>query len=282
MRIAILLLVLVSLDAANSYQASIETWRKEHEAGINKPDGWLSVAGLFWLKDGDNRVGSDAKAEIALPSPAPRDVGVLRFRDGKMSFEAAGGARVTLNGSPVSHAELKTNKDRLRIGDITMFVIERGGKFGVRMLDPNNERRRAFSGLKWYPVKENYRVVAKFTAYDRPQKIAITNVLGQTEPEPSPGFATFDLMGHSYRLDPVLEGDHLFFIFRDQTAARTTYGAGRFLYAEMPKEGKVVLDFNRAENPPCAYTPYATCPLPPKQNRLSVKIEAGELTYGDH
>ena len=273
--------------AAGSYQSSVESWRTEREQKLKAPDGWLTVAGLFWLQDGENRVGSDPSFEIVLPAQrSPERVGVFDFKGGKTSFRVASGAHVAVNGKPVLTAVLKPDSegspDLLQFGDFTLFVIKRGPKYGIRLRDLHSQMREEFGGLHWYPVKEQYRVVAKWASYDRPQKIPVPNVLGQTEYEPSPGYAEFQLMGHGYRLDPVLEGDQLFFVFRDLTSTKTTYGAGRFLYAALPKEGKVVLDFNKAYNPPCAFTPFATCPLPPKQNRLPVKIEAGEMRYGNH
>jgi uncharacterized protein len=280
-------LLLGLVAGSPAYLASVEKWRKEREAALKKPDGWLSVAGLFWLHEGANRVGSDPASDIVLPAGrAPLQVGVIEFRQGKAFFKIAKNANATLNGKIVVDSALESDKsgapDLLRVGDFTMSVIERGPKVGVRLRDVNSKFRREFTTLHWYPVREQYRVVAKFTSYHQPQTLAVPNILGQVENEPSPGFATFDLMGHSYRLDPVLEDQQLFFIFRDLTSGKTTYGAGRFLYADPPVEGKIVLDFNKAYNPPCAFTPYATCPLPPKQNRLQVKIEAGELNYGDH
>jgi uncharacterized protein (DUF1684 family) len=277
-RLCAFLLTVIAAAAAIGYQASLEAWRKEREERLKAPDGWLAVAGLFWLKEGENRVGSDPSYEIVLPQGrAPLRLGIFDFQNGKTQFRMASGAHVTVNGKPVMTADLKPDADRLQSGDFTMFVIKRGSRYAIRMRDLHSKMREEFTGLRWYPPKEQYRVVAKFVAYDQPQKIAISNVLGQTDYQPSPGYALFQLMGHSYRLDPVMEGDQLFFIFRDQTAARTTYGAGRFLYADPAKEGKVILDFNKAISPPCAFTPFATCPLPPKQNRLTVKIEAGEM-----
>lgn len=285
--IGLLMTALLAATAASTYQASVESWRRERETRLRAPDGWLTVAGLFWLKDGENRAGSNPSSEIVLPERrAPALMGIFDFHDGKTGFRAAGGAHVAVNGKPVLTATLKSDADgrpdMLQCGDFTMFVIKRGPRFGIRLRDLHSPMREQFHALTWYPIKEQYRVVAKFVPYGHPQKLAITNVLGQTEPEASPGYAVFQLMGHTYRLDPVTEGDHLFFIFRDLTSAKTTYGAGRFLYADPPREGKVILDFNKAENPPCAFTPYATCPLPPRQNRLQVKIEAGEMRYGDH
>jgi uncharacterized protein len=287
MRFWCVLVLAAAAFPAGTYQASVESWRKEREQKLRAPDGWLTVAGLFWLHDGENRVGSDPSFEIVLPAKrSPERVGVIDFKDGKTSFRVASGAHVAVNGKPILTAVLKPDSegspDLLQFGDFTLFVIKRGPKYAIRLRDLHSQMREQFGTLHWYPVKEQYRVVAKWAAYDRPQKIAVPNVLGQTEYEPSPGYAEFQLMGHAYRLDPVLEGDQLFFIFRDLTSAKTTYGGGRFLYAALPKEGKVVLDFNKAYNPPCAFTPFATCPLPPKQNRLPLKIEAGEMRYGNH
>jgi uncharacterized protein (DUF1684 family) len=150
----------------------------------------------------------------------------------------------------------------------------------VRMKDKDSARRRSFKGLRWYPVREEFRLAARWVPYATPKHIEIASVTGQVSPMPSPGYAEFELGGRTLRLEPVLEepgASELFFIFKDATAPKETYGAGRFLYAAMPKDGQVELDFNKAYSPPCAFTPYATCPLPPKQNRLSVRIEAGEL-----
>jgi len=168
------------------------------------------------------------------------------------------------------------------VNALTMFVIHRGDKYAIRMKDKNSTYRRDFTGLHWYPVRPEYRVTARFVAWPEPKTIPIANILGQTEPTPSPGYVVFTLNGVEAKLDAVAEDDSLFLIFRDKTAGKTTYGAGRFLNTEMPKDGTVVLDFNQAYNPPCAFTPYATCPLPPPENRLDIAIEAGELKYGEH
>jgi uncharacterized protein (DUF1684 family) len=272
--------------AADSYTEAIADWRAQREMNLKKPDGWLTVAGLFWLKEGENRIGTQPNDEISLPAGrAPERVGIIDFHDGKSTFRAAR-EPVRINGQAVATAELKADAggkpDVIQVGDFSMFVIKRGDKYGVRLRDLNSKMRQEFTGLHWYPVREDHRVVAKFTSYEPARQIAVPNILGQTEMEPSPGYATFQLKGQTIRLDPVLEGDQLFFIFRDQTSGKTTYGAGRFLYSELPKDGKVVLDFNKAYNPPCAFTPYATCPLPPKQNRMAIQVEAGELDYGNH
>jgi uncharacterized protein len=277
---AILLACALCGAAAPSYRSSVDAWREHREEQLTAPDGWLAVAGLFWLKTGQNRCGSDPAGAIVLPRRAPKFAGAFDLHNGKVTFRAAPGADVRIDGHPAAEAGLAPGKDKIRIGDLTMFIIVRGPRYYVRLIDPQSEMRRHFAGLKWYPVRPEYRVLASFTPYAPPKRIPITNILGITEDEPSPGYLRFHLHGQIYRLDAVVEDDQLFIIFRDRTAGKTTYGAGRFLDADMPKNGEVVLDFNEAYNPPCAFTPFATCPLPPKQNRLPVSIEAGELNDG--
>jgi hypothetical protein len=268
-----------------SYQAEIEAWRRGREERLKAEDGWLSVVGRFWLKEGENTLGADTGNTIVLPKgSAPGKVGVIEFHNGNTTFRAAGGVEVTVNGKPAVTAVLKPDTseapDVLRVRDLTMFVIQRGSRFGIRLKDKNSEARKTFRGLKYFPVKEAYRVKAKFVPYNPPKRIAVPNILGETEEVASPGCAEFTLNGQLCRLDPVEEGDTLFFIFKDQTAGKETYPSGRFLYTDWPKGGEVILDFNRAVNPPCAFTAFATCPLPPQQNHLPLRIEAGEMRYG--
>jgi len=273
----------------DAYRAEVETWREQREARLKSDTGWLTVAGLFWLKQGPNRFGSDPANDIVLPPSAPAVGGVFELQGDKTLVKVQSGATVTSAGEAITEMEMKSdrtgNPTLLALGDLSMFVIERGGKFAIRLKDKDSRMRKEFTGLKWYPVKPAFRITASFKEYDPPKQIQVPNVLGTTDKLPSPGFVTFKLNGKKVRLDPVLEdpdAKELFFIFKDGTSAGTTYPAGRFLYAELPVEGKVVLDFNRAYNPPCAFTPYATCPLPPAQNRLDVAIEAGEMDYGNH
>ena len=268
-----------------SYQTEIERWRRGREERLKAEDGWLSVVGRFWLKEGENTVGADAGNTIVLPKgSAPGKVGVIEFHNGNTTFRAAAGAAVTVNGKLAVTAVLKPDTseapDVLQVRDLKMFVIQRGSRFGVRLKDKNSEARKNFRGLEYFPVREEYRVKAKFVPHNPPKKITIPNILGETEEVASPGYVEFTLNGQLCRLDPVDEGGTLFFIFKDQTAGKETYPAGRFLYTDLPKGGEVILDFNRAVNPPCAFTAFATCPLPPKQNQLPLRIEAGEMRYG--
>ena len=222
------------------------------------------MTGLFWLKEGENRAGG-----------AP---GVFELNKGKTLFRADRGAAVTSDGKPISTIQLDDPNISFDAGDLNFRVIERSGRYGVRLKDKKSKLRTAFTGLHWFPARESYRVTAKFVPYPKPKDVPILNIIGDHIQMPSPGYVVFKLDGQELRLDPVVdEGeDELMFIFRDKTAGKETYPAGRYLYAAMPRDGKVELDFNKAENPPCAFTPYATCPLPPKQNILAVRIEAGE------
>jgi uncharacterized protein (DUF1684 family) len=188
---------------------------------------------------------------------------------------------VTLNGKPVRQAELRYGPpaDVLSSGPLDLLLLKRGERYALRLKDKDSELRKKFTGLSWYPVREEWRITAKFVPAQGPAKMVFDTVIGQQESMDSPGYAVFERGGKTYKLQAAAEGDELFFVIRDQTSGKTTYEASRFLYADMPKNGQVVLDFNKAENPPCAFTPYATCPLPPPQNRLTLAVEAGEMKY---
>ncbi len=278
--------LLVLQAGAPSYQAEIQRWQRQRETALKADDGWLAVAGLFWLKEGRNSVGAGRTNDIVLPKgSAPETVGVFELRKGATTFCPAPSAALTLNDRPLSGCPLlRTDSagspDILHLNDLTLYVIQRGHRFGIRLKDKNSEMRKAFTGLKYFPVREQYRVKARFVPYNPPKEIAVPNILGEVEMELSPGYVEFTLDGQRCRLEPITEGDSLFFIFKDLTSGKETYPSGRFLFTEMPKDGEVILDFNKAVNPPCAFTPYATCPLPPKQNHLPMGIAAGELRYG--
>jgi uncharacterized protein (DUF1684 family) len=284
----VILIVAAIAEGQGSYRTSIESWRQEREAQLKTDQGWLTVTGLFWLKEGANNFGTGADNEIVLPSgSAPARAGVFVLGTGKVTLRVAEKADVRLAGKPIRTLKVKTDAagppDVLRIGDLTLTVIKRGARIGIRLKDKHSANRKEFTGLKWYPVQESFRIAATFIPYDRPKEIEIVNIIGDVEKSKSPGVLTFKLQGRDYRLEPIVDEGKLFIIFRDLTSGKTTYPAGRFLYAEAPKAGKkeslVTLDFNRAINPPCAFTAFATCPLPPRQNHLDIAVEAGEQTY---
>lgn len=281
----LLAVVAVAASAQDSYDQTIQKWRAEREAKLKAEDGWLTVTGLFWLREGQNEFGSAPTNDIVLPpGSAPDKLGSFEWLNGKITLRVAEGATVTANSKPVRelvlHSETVKRPEVIEAGDLSFLLLKRGDRWGIRLKDKNSFARQNFTGLRWYPAKESFRIAADFIAYDQPKDIPIVNVLGDIENYKSPGLLKFKLNGQEYTLEPVNSGeDRLFIIFRDLTSNKTTYAASRFLYADAPKDGKVILDFNQAINPPCAFTAYATCPLPPKQNRLNVAIEAGELIY---
>ncbi len=274
----------IAAAAASPYVAEIEQWRAKREERLKADGGWLTVTGLFWLKDGANTLGSAPGNDIVLPASAPPRMATIDFGGGRATVRVEPGVAVSSGGKAVTSMPLRADTseggpDVLVHGPLSLEVIERGGRYGIRLKDTESRYRREFAGLRWYPVRESHRVVARFVPHPAPKTIAIANVLGQEDQMPSPGTAVFTLEGKEVRLDPILESPdagQLFFIFKDATSGRDTYPAGRYLYTDMPRDGVVTLDFNKAYSPPCAFTAYATCPLPPPQNRLAVRIEAGE------
>jgi uncharacterized protein len=295
-------LILSAADAAASagtsspaaYAASIAQWRAGEEAQLKADDGWLTVVGLTWIKNGESRVGSNPASDVVLPKSAPDRVGTLTLADGKVRFKPAPGlapGAVIVNGQPAREIELKPDVDatytRVVVGRVKFFIIKREDKFGVRIKDNDSAARREFTGLRWYAVDASWRVNAQYVPYDKPRELTFETLVGVKERDESPGYVRFERNGTEYRMAPTVDGNELWFVMRDATSGKSTYAASRFLYAELPKNGlkqpgPVAIDFNKAENPPCVFTPYATCPLPPPQNRLTLAVTAGEQMYGAH
>jgi uncharacterized protein (DUF1684 family) len=273
-----------------SHQEEFNQWKEKRRERLTSESGWLTLTGLFWLQDGANEVGSAKDDAIVLPAAAPAEVGVLRKEGAKVFFEPAANSGVTIDDKAVTTKvemipDTAEKPTIAKIGTVTFQVIERVGKLGVRVKDSNAESRRNFKGLDYYPFSDKLRVEARLEKYNPPKEIAIVNVLGMVEKMVSPGALVFTIDGAEYRLDPVLEEGEsdLFVIFGDKTNGKDTYGAGRYVYAPPPDaNGKTFIDFNRAYNPPCVFTTYATCPLPPQQNKLPIRIEAGEKKYAGH
>lgn len=270
----------------SAYQVTVESWRQRMEQSLRADRSWLTLAGLFWLEEGANRFGASPDNEIVLPGgSAPAHAGSINFHAGTATLQATAPG-VAVNGELATtqqlHTDADTTPDLITVGDLTMLVIQRGKRHAIRMWDRRSPAREAFPGRRWYPVNEAYRISARFVAHDPPQTLPVPNILGETEQRLSPGYAVATIGGHEHSLDAVTDGDELFFIFRDQTAGDTTYPAGRFLKAAFAQNGQVTLDFNRAYSPPCAFTAFATCPLPPPRNHLPLRIEAGELYEQSH
>ena len=271
------------------YEAEIRAWQQKRIANLTSEDGWLTLVGLHWLKEGDNTFGSAADNALVFPTGTPERIGTFTQKGGKVTLKLQPKVSLTLGGQPFTGGELRSDAggqqpDVLSLGTLRFYVIRRGERFGIRVKDIASEARKKFQGIPTYPVSAAWRIEGRFEPAPTPRKTPVPNVLGTVEEMNSPGTIVFTVNGQEYRLEPVQEpgSDQFFIIFADQTNRTETYGAGRFLYAAPPKDGKVVLDFNRAYNPPCAFSSYATCPLPPPQNRLKLRVEAGEKRYADH
>jgi len=275
------------------FAQDLATWKAERVERLKAPDSWLSLVGLHWLAPGDNSLGTAEDCTIRL-NAGPAYLGrVTLAEDGRVTFIPAPASLATSNGRAVPGSRWGAVELNYRSGkpssvvaqNVSFVVIQRGEKIGLRVRDTESLRRKNFVGIDYFPADPTWRIEAEWVAFPEPRQIPITNVLGQTTPSRAIGKAVFTRDGQTYELTPIVEaGDNeLFFIFNDGTSGEETYGAARFLYATAPRDGKVVLDFNRALNPPCAFTPFATCPLPPPENRLKLRITAGEKAYrGEH
>ena len=268
--------------AGDVHRADVEEYRRALETKLRSDTGWLTIAGLSFLTKPETTFGSAASNDIVLPGDTPPHVGTFRLaKDGRISVKLAPGTQLKLlDGATFAGGPIKTDgegpPDRMVLGDVQVWVHMSGERPSVRIRDKNNPLRKTFTGMKWYPVDPAYRIEAAFEPYERPKELQVPNLLGDVDTMVASGDVVFSLNGQPQRMVAIVDGDELWFIFRDLTSGDTTYEAARFLYTPPPKDGKVVLDFNRAENPPCAFNAYTTCPLPPPQNRLKVRVEAGE------
>jgi uncharacterized protein (DUF1684 family) len=278
---------LLAVADAASEQADVLAWRQQRFASLTSDGGWLTLAGLFWLNPGGNSFGSGAGNDLVLANTAlAATAGSFEVKAGTVSFSAQPGAGVTLNAQPCGSVTLKSDTSgdptTLESGPLRFFVIERAGKLAVRVRDLNNPRRLQFRGLEYFPISAEWAISARFVPYPPGKRIRIVNILGMEEDDVSPGAVVFSRNGLSFKLDTVLEGPNetqLFIMFADATSGQETYGGGRFLYIPRPTGTTVLVDFNKAFNPPCALNDFATCPLPPPQNRLPLRVSAGELKY---
>jgi uncharacterized protein (DUF1684 family) len=281
-----------------AYTHGLLDWRDQHTADLTKPDGWLSLAGLEWLELGDNSFGSAADNKIRLPAEGPAHLGILRLEGTIVQLRAPKSGfpkDFQVAGQPAQAQTLRAeaNNDKVSphftIGTLNMYVIRREDRFALRIKDSHSAGLQSFHALKWFAPNERYRVTAKWIPYSPPKTVTLSTLIGTSYDQPVPGAAEFTLNGKTYRIEPVLEDPaqpKLFFILRDRTSSSTTYAACRFLYTGFPtngldKPGEIVLDFNHLENPPCAYTPFSTCPLPPPGNRLPIPLPVGEKRYHD-
>ena len=270
------------------YVKEINEWHQKRIERLKAPDGWLNLVGRTWLKPGVNKFGSAKDNDVIIESEkVPPYMGEFILKDSIVTMKVYEGVEVLLDGKPTKEIimidDQKKDMTVFQYGTIKWNLIIRGDKYGIRFRDLESTLVKNFKGIERFPVNSNWKFIAKFEAYNPSKKIFVPNVLGQIEEEFSPGAVVFEKDGKTFRIDAIDEGEKLFLIIADETSGEETYGGGRFLYVDKPdSSGNLILDFNKAYNPPCVFTKYATCPLPPEQNYLKLRIEAGEKNYGEN
>jgi len=275
------------LDGEAAWRAEIERWRIARVERLKQPEGWLSLVGLHWLTEGTQTVGRAADNDIVL-AVGPDRLGTLTLADGRVRLALAPGVDARIGESDAREGDLNADSAGtptvVRFGRASFVLIERSGRLGLRVRDPEAPTRTGFTNIEFYPIDPAWRVEARFEPHPKGRTIEIATVINTLEPMANPGALVFEIDGRTHRLEAIDDGSgELFIIFADRTNGRETYGPGRFLYAAMPENGRTTLDFNRAYNPPCAFNAYSTCPLPPPENRLDLEVRAGEKKYeGPH
>ena len=272
-------------DTDTAYASEIANWHNKRVTNLKKETGWLNLVGLYWLQQGENTFGSDPSNDIIFPPNAPPKIGSIILNDSVAQLKVNGNIDLTINGNKVKEAmllnDLSSKPSIMSVGSYKWNIIKRGDKYGIRLHDLNSPAVKSFLGIETYPVDKSWRIEASYVKFPEPRKIMVPTIIGTIEENIATGNLSFVKDGKTYSLVPIVENDSYFLIFADETNGEETYGAGRFLYTALPdSNGKVTLDFNKAYNPPCAFTKYATCPLPPKDNYLHLKITAGEKKFG--
>lgn len=266
----------------DDYKKYIDQIRKKRDASfISNPLSWLNLIGLFWLEEGENTFGNSTEASISLPQFPQPNCGHFLFKNGKVTVHSK--AQISMNGGALESRPLFTDKDEqadlIEIGALTMKVIVRGDVTLVRIWDREAELKKGFTGFVYYPADSKYKVTAKYVRYDPPKPTIRVEGIGTEVPTFFLGQAQFTLNGVKCTLEAEQSGDELLFNFKDETNTHTTYGGGRRFYLPPPEGDEIILDFNLTDNWPCAYTAFATCPIPPKENKLKVQVEAGEKKF---
>ncbi len=268
-----------------AYVKSIEEWHTKRIENLKKEDGWLNLVGLYWLKEGDNKFGTDPSNDIVFPEgSAPAFIGSFYLQNDSVTVIINKGIDVTNNNKPIKEMLLKNdltdNPTILALGSLRWFIIKRSNDIGVRLRDLDSPLVKKFKNINIYPIDKSWKVTAELSPYNPPKIITVPSIIGTQEQDTVDAALLFKLKGKTFKLDPLIEGNEYFIIFADETNGKETYGGGRFLYAPLADStGKTVLDFNKAYDPPCSFTEFATCPLPPKQNYMHIKVTAGEKSY---
>lgn len=266
-----------------AYLEEYQAWRQQRLEGLKDKEGWLSLAGLYWLDEGVNRFGSDPDNDIQFPEKAAPFCGTLELNQGEVTLNVADGVEIYQGNSLVREMKLTDdqsgNTTHLQQGDLAWYIVKRGERYGIRLRDYKHPRIHELDHIPSYPIQTSYVVEATLEPFDEPMTMTVaTPIEGYTEDYECPGILHFRIRGTKLILYPFNSGNGYFLVIADETTGLETYGAGRFMYAAPDSTGRIILDFNRAYNPPCAFSPFATCPMPPRENFLPVAIEAGEKT----
>ena len=292
-----LILIITILISCNQSQEIIndpafvkveDEWRAERDQEMQSPTSWLTIAGLLWLEEGENTFGTDANNPVQFPEgSAPPVAGKFILKTDQTKLVSSSAAELKHEGKVIQEMVLKSDADGradlISLNDLRFWVIKRGDRYAIRLRDLNAPPFNAYNGLHFFPINQNFKLKGEFVPYTPPKTVEVATVIGTINIMTSPGYVKFNIDGKEYRLDGFgapPQPESLFFVFKDGTSGEETYGASRFMGAQVFEGDSVDMNFNRAYNPPCAYTPYATCPLPPPQNVLDVRIEAGEKNYG--
>jgi len=264
-----------------AYVEEIEAWQQQRLERLKSKDGWLSLAGLYWLEEGANSFGSDPSNDIVFPEKVEVFCGSVVLDSGSVSLRVADGVAISLNDSLVKDVELRDdhsgNTTYLQQGDLAWYIIKRGERYGIRLRDHKHPRIDELDHIPSYPIQTGYVVEAILEPFEEPRTMTVATPLeGFTESYECPGILKFRIRGEELNLHPFISGEGYFLVFADETTGLETYGAGRFMYAVPDSAGRIILDFNKAYNPPCAFSPFATCPMPPRENFMPAAIEAGE------
>ena len=274
-----------SEENQETYIASVEAWHQQRAEQLIQPDSWLALAGLFWLADGLNNFGSDTSNQIVFPKKSPAFMGGYSLIGDSIGIKINDSLNVYSEEHKIQEWQgVASSTPNLKWNDLAWYLIKRGDRYGIRLRDAKNEAIEKFTGIEHFPISKNWQIEGVYEPYDSGTTIKMENVLGMNLDVSVMGSIQFSVQKKSYKLEALDDGGELFLIFSDETTGHSTYGAGRYLHADYPKTGSnlVVLDFNKAYNPPCAFTPYATCLLPPEQNHLPFELTAGEKDYGEH
>lgn len=267
---------------SKEYISTVNQWHQKRVENLKKSDSWLSLAGLFWLEQGENTFGTEKSNKIIFPNGEPQ-MGKFILEGDSVKLVISPGVKILVDGTELQQTNLKDDTEKATLmtyKSLLWYIIKRDDKIGIRLKDSENEILKNFTGIPRFPVNSDWKFEAEWIAYNPVKIIEIPNILGQIEKDTCYGKIVFKKDGKEYILEPQGK-DELFIVYADETNGEETYGAGRFLYASR-KDNKVELDFNKSYNPPCSFTKYATCPLPPDQNRLKLKVTAGERFEGHH